>query len=669
MDRTGKIILVVSILLLPASVIFQSKFGPKPKTPVADANSTGKGTNLVTRSTNAPPVIKPAPIDGNGSNTNTAPVNPSTNAIPVNPEPTPKPPKVPEVEETTAVLENEFVKFTFTNRGGGVKKVEMKKYPDEMYVTSGEANDGGASGSWQKVDMVMDRGRSPLMAFEPRTMDDIDQRPDAARPYTIGTGYTLSEVGTNVVATATFASGWKIKKTFSLAKDYQLAVTVAVENQSSKPTSELDFYLISGSGHEPVSSSRMMGMNFGTMWFNGDEEIKVGPAGMLGNSETDGSGWFDNKPMGCSCIPGGDPRNNYKAGQGNVHWLGAYSRFFIQAVIPKEPGKSVHVNQFRLDSMSDEERKKAEVKVKNNQKAWETALKVTVPSLPPGGAKQLNYTLYAGPKEYDRLKAIGVANGGNQFHRIMDFGKWFGWVAEGLLRLMKWMAPGLGFLESIKISSWALSIICITLAIKLIFWPITAKTTRSMKKMAAVNAQMMPEITKIREKYKGDYQKTNTKMMEIYQKYGVNPLSQVGGCLPMLIQIPVFFGFFTMLRSAVELRGAEFLWASDLSSPDTIAMVAGFPINIMPLLMTGTMFLQMRLQPPSPGMDPTQQAMMKYMPLMFVVFFYSASSGLCLYWTVQNVLSIVQTKMTKVEPDKGKNEVEVIPPNKKRKKT
>ena len=667
MDRTGKIILVVSILLLIGAPILQTRFGTKP--PVVDANGTAKDTNLVTRSTNAPPVMKPAPIDGNGSNTNTAPVNPSTNAIPVNPEPTPKPPKVPEVEETTAVLENEFVKFTFTNRGGGVKKGEMKKYPDEMYVTSGEANDGGASGSWQKVDMVMDRGRSPLMAFEPRTMDDIDQRPDATRPYTIGTGYTLSEVGTNVVATATFASGWKIKKTFSLAKDYQLAVTVAVENQSSKPTSELDFYLISGSGHEPVSSSRMMGMNFGTMWFNGDEEIKVGPAGMLGNSETDGSGWFDNKPMGCSCIPGGDPRNNYKAGQGNVHWLGAYSRFFIHAVIPEEPGKSVHVNQFRLDSMSEEEREKAEVKVKNNQKAWETALKVTIPSLPPGGTKQLNYTLYAGPKEYDRLKAIGVANGGNQFHRIMDFGKWFGWVAEGLLRLMKWMAPGLGFLESIKISSWALSIICITLAIKLIFWPITAKTTRSMKKMAAVNAQMMPEITKIREKYKGDYQKMNTKMMETYQKYGVNPLSQVGGCLPMLIQIPVFFGFFTMLRSAVELRGAEFLWASDLSSPDTIAMVAGFPINIMPLLMTGTMFMQMRLQPPSPGMDPTQQAMMKYMPLMFVVFFYSASSGLCLYWTVQNVLSIVQTKMTKVEPDKGKNEVEVIPPNKKRKKT
>ena len=665
MDRTGKIILVVSILLLIGAPILQTKLGPKPKPPVADAKGSTKGPKVVTRGTKEPPVIKPAPIDGNGSHTNAAPVNSSTNVVPATPEKGSKSPAAPEVDEVTAVLENDFVKFTFTNRGGGVKKVEMKKYPDDIYVTEGRH---GGTGSYQTVDMVMDRGRLPLMAFEPRTMAKIDSGPNAVRPYSIASSYTLSKEGANVVASAMFGS-WNVKKIFSLANDYQLAITVVVGNPSSESTNEVDFYLVGGAGYEPASSSRMMGMNFGTMWFNGDEEIKVGPAGMLGNTETDGSGWFDNKPMGCSCIPGGNPRNNYSAGQGNVHWLGAYNRFFIQAVIPEEPGKSVHINQFRLESMSEEEMKNAKVKVKNNQKAWEAALRVTIPSLPAGGIKQLNYTFYAGPKEYDRLKQIGVANGGNQFHRIMDFGKWFGWVAEGLLRLMKWMEPSLGFLASVKISSWALAIICITLTIKLIFWPITAKSTRAMKKMAAVNQKMMPEITKIREKYKGDYQKMNTKMMETYKKYGVNPLSQVGGCLPMLIQIPVFFGFFTMLRSAVELRGAEFLWASDLSSPDTIAMIAGFPINIMPLLMTGTMFLQMRLQPPSPGMDPTQQAMMKYMPLMFVVFFYSASSGLCLYWTVQNVLSIVQTKMTKVEPDKGNNEVEVIPPNKKRKKT
>ena len=271
------------------------------------------------------------------------------------------------------------------------------------------------------------------------------------------------------------------------------------------------------------------------------------------------------------------------------------------------------------------------------------------------------YTLYTGPREYDRLAKIGRERD-NRFELLMNFGGWFGWVAEGLLRTMKWF-HGKGL-------SYAMAIIAITFIIKLIFWPITARSTRAMKKMAAVNAKMMPEVKDIRERYKDDYQKMNMKMMETYKKYGVNPLSQMGGCLPMVIQLPIFFGFFTMLRTAIELRGAEFLWVTDLSSPENLfADTLGFPINIMPLLMTGTMFLQMRLQPPSPGMDPTQQARMKYMPLMFVFFFYSASSGLCLYWTVQNVLSIVQTKMTKVEPDKGNNAVEVIPPNKKRKKT
>ena len=652
MDRTGKIILGGSILLLVAAPILQTKFGPKPKTPVADASGSANGTNVAARGTNEPPVIKPAPVDGNGAHTNTAPVNSPTNAIPALPETGSKTPSTPEVKEETAVLENKFVKFTFTNRGGGVKKVEMKKYPDEINVKGGSR---GVTGSYQTVDMVMDRGRLPLLSFEPSEAD-TDMAPNATRPYKQASAYTLTRSATEVVVTAQFGD-WQVQKTFSIFSDYQLSADVVVSSTSTNTLDEVDFYLLSGKANQPLKASRMMGLNFASMWFNGDEEQKVD------------QGWFNNKPLGCMCMPGGDPRNNYQNGQGNVKWLGAYSRFFVQAVIPKEPGHSLNIHEFRLDSLSNEESEATGAKVNNNQMAWETALKVRVPSLEPKEKKKFHYTLYTGPKEYDRLKEIGRANGGNQFHRIMDFGKWFGWVAEGLLRLMKWMEPSLGFLTSIKISSWALSIICITLTIKLIFWPITAKSTRAMKKMAAVNQKMMPEITKIREKYKGDYQKTNTKMMEIYKKYGVNPLSQMGGCLPMLIQIPVFFGFFTMLRSAVELRGAEFLWASDLSSPDTIAMVAGFPINIMPLFMTGTMFLQMRLQPPSPGMDPTQQAMMKYMPLMFVVFFYSASSGLCLYWTVQNVLSIVQTKMTKVEPDKGNNEVEVIPPNKKRKKT
>jgi len=123
----------------------------------------------------------------------------------------------------------------------------------------------------------------------------------------------------------------------------------------------------------------------------------------------------------------------------------------------------------------------------------------------------------------------------------------------------------------------------------------------------------------------------------------------------MLVQIPFFFGFYRMLQSAIELRGARFLWAPDLSQPDTVWHLPGlaFPVNPLPLVMGVTMLWQARLTPPSPGMDPVQQKIMKYMPLMFMVFLYNFSAGLTLYWTVQNLLTIAQMKLTRSGDDPG----------------
>jgi YidC/Oxa1 family membrane protein insertase len=123
----------------------------------------------------------------------------------------------------------------------------------------------------------------------------------------------------------------------------------------------------------------------------------------------------------------------------------------------------------------------------------------------------------------------------------------------------------------------------------------------------------------------------------------------MSGCWPMLLQMPVFMGFFTMIRSAIELRGAHFLWVTDLSKPDTLFMIPGlnFPFNLLPLLMGGAMLWQSHLTPPSPGMDPSQQKLMRYMPLMFLVFLYNYSGGLALYMTISTSLSVLQTKMTK----------------------
>src|SRR6185436_18147882 len=176
------------------------------------------------------------------------------------------------------------------------------------------------------------------------------------------------------------------------------------------------------------------------------------------------------------------------------------------------------------------------------------------------------------------------------------------------------------------------------------------------------------------------------KTMELYNQHGVKPMAS---CFPMLLQIPVFFGFLQMIRTAIELRGAPWLWVADLSKPDTLFMIPGlgfipvlgvsgqgFPFNPLPLLMGATMFWQARLTPPSPGMDPTQQAIMKYLPLIFLVGLYNFSAGMTLYWTVNNLLTILQTKLTKTIPIPatpasggalGAKPAVLTPPQKKRK--
>ena len=616
MDRTGKIILVVSVLAMIFGMPLAMRLGLiKMSPPEADQNATG--TNQVAQARTNTPEETP---------TNPPAISTSTPAATNQPAP-PVGVEIPAVEESTLSLINASGKavFTFTSLGGGVKRVDLLDYPKEV---------GGDTGD--PVALKNDGALMPLLALQPPLK--LENAPNSPRPYlTNAIPHTLERVDDYTVrATADLPGGlMRVTKTFTLKDDYQLTAEVVLKNITTNNLPAQGYYLVAGSVAEPESTSRMMGMNFGLMWFDGVEPVSVGP------------GWFQNYRMGCMCFGSKGERNNYTHGQGNVAWAGAYSRFFAQVTMPEDPSQSLVAHQLLVPTQE-----------KPNRKAFETAVALNLPAMTGGQSVTNNFTVYTGPREFDRLETIGNTHG-NQLELIMDFGGWFGWVAKGLLQLMNWF-NGVGL-------SFALSIIAITVLIKIIFWPLTARSTRSMKKMAAVNAKMMPEIKVIRERYKDDYQKMNMKMMEIYKKFGVNPLSQMGGCLPMLIQIPIFFGFFTMLRTAIELRGAEFLWVADLSSPDTVMEIAGFPINIMPLLMTATMFLQMRLQPPSPGMDPAQQAIMKYMPLMFVFILYSASAGLCLYWTVQNVLTIVQTKMTKVKPE-DENVVEVIQPTKKRKR-
>jgi YidC/Oxa1 family membrane protein insertase len=236
---------------------------------------------------------------------------------------------------------------------------------------------------------------------------------------------------------------------------------------------------------------------------------------------------------------------------------------------------------------------------------------------------------------------------------------------------------GMNWLHSAMRFSYGWAIIAITIIIKAVFWPLTQASTRSMKRLQA----MQPQLNALKEKYKDDPVKMNKKTMEFMREHKVSPL---GGCLPMLLQIPVFFGFFSMIQSAIELRGARFLWIPDLSQADTLFIIpalgfvpffgipgVGLPFNLLPLIMGATMLWQAHLTPPSPGMDPSQQKIMRYMPLMFLAFLYNYSAGLTLYWTVQNLLTILQTYLTRTVPETtapapAKAPV-LTPPQKKRK--
>jgi len=322
--------------------------------------------------------------------------------------------------------------------------------------------------------------------------------------------------------------------------------------------------------------------------------------------------------------------------------------------MPQQPGNQIVVRKISLPPPESEDARLTSAKP--SPEGFTGALVYPGLTLAPSQVFTNQIYLFAGPKEYQTLARIGNRFN-NNIDLVMGYGGFFGFFAKALLLAMNWLHNWL-------LLPYGMAIIAITVIIKVIFWPLTQASTRSMKRMQA----LQPQMNAIKEKYKDDSVKANKKTMEFMKENKVSPL---GGCLPMLLQIPVFFGFYRMIQSAIELRGAHFLWVKDLAQPDTLFMIPGttFPFNLLPLIMGVTMLWQARLTPPSPGMDPMQAKMMRYMPLMFIVFLYNFSAGLALYWTVQNLLTIAQTKLTKMAPETTtpvKGPV-LTPPPKKRK--
>jgi YidC/Oxa1 family membrane protein insertase len=409
---------------------------------------------------------------------------------------------------------------------------------------------------------------------------------------------------------------------------------VRIENTSGQPLNLPAQELVVGTATPMDVDDANAAQNEGAMWFDGT------------TAQDQPLAWFAGSGAGCSR---GTPRAEYRAGNGNVYWAAAHNQFFALMAMTRtnEPAHQMVARTVMLPRFQN-------VGVNTNVAApqgIQTALVYPAMTLSANSPVDREIVLFAGPKEYRTLAQIGQQQN-NHADQVMNFGSGFAsfwgigtFFAKLLLSAMNGLhdLTGLGY-------GW--TIVLITILIKALFWPLTAASTRSMKRMQA----LAPELNALKEKYKDDVQKLTQKQWELYKKHKVNPMS---GCLPMLIQMPVFIGFFTMIRSAIELRGASFLWVADLSKPDTLFMIPGItfipfistpeglPFNLLPLLMGGAMIWQSHLTPASPGMDPAQQKMMRWLPAIFIVFLYNYSSGLALYWTVNNLLTILQTKLTK----------------------
>ncbi len=295
---------------------------------------------------------------------------------------------------------------------------------------------------------------------------------------------------------------------------------------------------------------------------------------------------------------------------GEVKWVALQDRYFMGSIIPK----NVDDAGMKLN-MSPE-------------KIVKTAYVHPAVKISPKTEQSFEFEVFFGPKSVRILSGIGRG-----LNKAVSFGM-FDFIAKPCLWLMNFLY---GF-----IPNYGVAIIILTILMKLLLWPLGTKSYKSMNEMK----KLQPIMTEIREKYKGDKKRMNQEIMGLYKTYKINPM---GGCLPMIAQIPVFFALYRMLYEAIELRHAPFFgWINDLSAPDRLFrfdfavpfMEPPYGIPVLTLVMGGTMFLQQKMTP-SPG-DPSQAKMMMLMPVVFTFIFINFSSGLVLYWLINNILSISQ---------------------------
>lgn len=510
----------------------------------------------------------------------------------------------PPTEEELKVLKNDKIAFTLTNIGGGIKSAELL----EQFEVHSKTNH-----------VVINRfGSGPIGAVAGRD-ESLENVPYAYKA-------DQSVEGKKAVYVAKLPSGLVVKKTFSLIESkepgapYLLDFDVMVENASGVPLKLGDWSLFLGEA-SPLYQKEWI-QQTGYFWRKGGginfHDANSFKGGMFGSAKS------------VQTSPEGE----------KIEFAGVTNQFFATVLRPKETAAtSMWAKTSQITLPAD----------KSQVASVNAGLRFPAVDLKPGDApKTFGYRIFIGPKHNPLLRKMDK-NWGDGWGDVMQYG-WFWFVSRPLNALLNWYHA---LLDGVAQKwAWGLAIILLTITVRLFIWPLHAKSTHTMKRMA----KLKPEMDKLKELYPDDPNKLNTEMMGLYRKYGINP---VGGCLPMFLQIPIFFGFYRMLQYAVELRGQGFLWVPDLSQPDTLVTLhlpfalpflgTELPINILPVVMAITSFLQIKMTP-STG-DKTQQRIIQFMPFMFFFFCYSFASALALYWTTQNIFSIGQTWLMSKVPE------------------
>ena len=375
--------------------------------------------------------------------------------------------------------------------------------------------------------------------------------------------------------TATGKDGVQVEKTYTFSRSsYVIDVSLRVHNRGSAPLATYAYFQLTHDG-KPEGQRNSVAETFGAQSFTGfaiysDEHKyqKVHPADI-------------------------DKGKADYVKQAKDGWLALVQHYFVSAWLAPQGMPRDYVLEKRQDG------------------SYAGRLLEPV-SVAPGAEATVDVPLYAGPQEKRRLEAAAPG-----LDLVVDYG-WLTIIAWPLF----WLLEKLHALTG----NWGVAIILLTVLIKLVFFPLSATSYRSMAKMKLIT----PRLTKIREMYANDRQKMNQAMMELYKTEKINPL---GGCFPILVQIPVFIALYWVLLAAIELRHAPFiLWIKDLAALD--------PYFVLPILMAATMVLQTRMNPTPP--DPVQAKVMQFMPYFFSIFFFFFPAGLVLYWLVNNILSIAQ---------------------------